>query len=226
MSPLYHLQVGSFIANAGVDNQRDRRLVMLASLAPDADGIFFWNPALWEKWHHTFGHNIFFALLLGVIFGLLARGGKARVAALAAVAALLQVVTDNFTNDPSWKIMYFWPLSDFDFALGNFIAWPGLAPFQVWGVQGVLMVGIFAGTIVLYRRTGRTFLELVSPRLDKLLTDFIVLPFTARCAVCGARASYRTTDDGQAICGRHVRIHRWPMEKWAVLRRDDPGENK
>ena len=89
--------------------------------------------------------------------------------------------------------MYFWPLSSFDFALGNFIAWEGLRTLQVYVVQGVLMVVIFGGTIVLYRRTGRTFLELFSPRLDRLLTDFIVLPFTTRCSVCGARASYRLT---------------------------------
>ena len=205
MSPLYHLQVGSFIANAGVDNQRDRRLVMLASLAPDADGAFFWDPDLWDRFHHTFGHNIFFALILGVLFGALARGGKIRVAVLVAFAAILQVMIDNVTNDPSWRIMYLWPLSNFDFALGNFIAWKGLAFFQVYIVQGILMVAIFAGTVMLYRRTGRTFLELFSPRLDKLLTDFIVLPFTARCSVCGARASYRLAEGG-TVCGNHGRV--------------------
>jgi hypothetical protein len=206
MSPLYHLQVGSFFANAGVDNQRDRRLVMLAALAPDADGIFFFNPGLWERFHHTFGHNIFFALFIGAVFGALARGSKTRVGLLAAATALLQVGLDNFTNDPTWKIMYFWPISHFDFALGNFIDWTGLAFFLVWVVQGSLMVAILVGTVWLYRRTGRTFLELFSPRLDRLLTDFIVLPFTAKCSVCGARASYRVTGSQDPVCGRHGRV--------------------
>ena len=156
--------------------------------------------------HHTFGHNIFFALIIGAIFGALARGGKMRVALLAAATALLQVGIDNITNDPSWRIMYFWPLSHFDFALGNFITWPGLGFLLVYMVQGTLMVAIFAGTVWLYRRTGRTFIELFSPRLDHLLTDFIVLPFTARCAVCGARASYRVTGSQDPVCGRHGRV--------------------
>ena len=221
MSPLYHLQVGSFIANAGQFNLRERRLIMLTSLAPDLDGIFFFNPNLWERCHHTFGHNLFSILLLALGLALYNRARRLQLLCLGAATGLLQVLIDQVTNDPSWRIMYFWPVWDHDFALGRYIAWPGLAFFQVWVVQSALMVLILSGTVLLYRRRGRTFLEFVSTRLDRLLTDFIVLPFTSRCQVCGQRASYRLSVDGRTVCGVHGRV----QPNLTVLAAPAPGSS-
>lgn len=181
---------------------------MLASLAPDLDGIFFFNPGLWDRFHHTFGHNIFMGLFAGTIFAIYNRSRRLELFVVCSLAAILQVFLDNITNHSSWRIMYLWPLSDYDFALGNFIEWEHLDKLLVYGIQGVLMVAIFAGTIVLYKRAGRTFLELISVRLDRFLTNFIVLHFTARCVVCDNRASFRETETNDPLCALHGKIRR------------------
>ena len=52
MNPLVHVQVGSFLANAGSYNLRERRLIMLAAAAPDLDGALMFVGDL-AKYHHT-----------------------------------------------------------------------------------------------------------------------------------------------------------------------------
>ena len=94
-----------------------------------------------------------------------------------------------------------------DFSLGNFSSWEHLNNFIKYGVQGALMVAILSGTVLLYMRTGRTFIEAFSARLDKFITDFLTMPFKERCTVCGYRAFYRETQTRTALCGRHARIH-------------------
>jgi membrane-bound metal-dependent hydrolase YbcI (DUF457 family) len=208
MNTIYHLQVGSFIANARDYNLRERRLIMLASLAPDADGIFFFNPDLWGRFHHTFSHNIFSMLLVSAALALYNRSRRAEIFAVCAVSAILQIFIDVVTNDLTWPQKFLRPLTDAQISFGGITDWKYLNTFQVYWVQGFLMIVILAGTVILYKKKGRTFLELISPRVDRLLTDFVVLFFTRRCAVCGARALYRDTDHGDFLCANHATVHR------------------
>jgi membrane-bound metal-dependent hydrolase YbcI (DUF457 family) len=222
MSPLYHLQAGAFIANARKYNLRERRLIMLAALAPDLDGIFFFSSDLWGRFHHTFSHNIFSMLLVSLVLALINRARRLELFAACAVSAILQIFIDVVTNDLTWPQKFLRPLTDRQISIGQLTDWKYLNSFQVYWVQGLLMAAILIGTVVLYKRTGRTFLELISSRLDKFLTDFVVLFFTARCVACGARANYRETATGDPLCSIHAR----PRLNLTVERRDTEAKGK
>jgi hypothetical protein len=208
MGPFYHLQVGSFLANAGKNDLRERRMIMYSALLTDIDGIpGLVNPD-WMSLHHTFSHNLFFALVIAGIFSVLGRSRRPELFVFCFASSILQVVLDNLTNDVSWSIMYFWPVWQKDFSLANFSSWSHLNAFVKYGVQGAFMVAVLAGTVILYLRTGRTFIEVFSARLDKFITDFLTLPFRAHCAECGNRAFYRETVTQTPLCGRHAHFRR------------------
>ena len=220
MNPLNHLQYGWLIANLKDYDLRERRLIMLASILPDLDGLpMALAPILnvlglsaldldrMQSLHHTFGHNIFFAAIASIILAALARKRRLDIFLVCAATVLLQIVIDNVTSD-TWPIMYFWPLSKFDFSPGNFTSWPYLHLLTVWIIQGTLSVFIWTLTVVIYLRTKRTFLELVSTNLDRLLTDFIALPFQKSCSQCANRAHYRCSVCGKEFCIRHSQIRR------------------
>lgn len=228
MNPIAHTAIGSFVAYSGAFNLRERRLIMISALATDLDGVpggayrayaglrFVLTGAAADKdllasldaIHHTFSHNIFFALLMGALIAAVNRGKRRALFVAGSIAALLQVVVDNLTNHPSWPIMYFWPLWDKDFALGNFISWTGLDFFVMVVVQYFFLALVLVGIVAFYFRTGHTFLELVSSRFDRLITDFIRLALTEKCSVCQARAFYRDSETGLPLCGHHGRFNR------------------
>jgi hypothetical protein len=206
MGPFYHLQVGSFLANARGFNLRQRRMIMFSALLTDLDGLpGLVNPD-WMNLHHTFSHNLFFSLVIAGIFSVLGRSRRPELFVFCFASSILQVVLDNLTNDVSWSIMYFWPVWQKDFSLADFSSWEHLNSFVKYGVQGAFMVAVLAGTIILYLRTGRTFIEVFSARLDKFITDFLTLPFKQRCAICNNRAFYRESDTQAPLCGSHARI--------------------
>ncbi len=207
MNPLYHVAVGSFFANSKDFNLRERKLVMLAALSTDADFLpSLWNPDL-EVLHHTFSHNIFWAVGVGFVLSLINRGRYLTLFLFCSASSFVQIILDNLTNDVSWPIMYFWPVWKMDFGLGNFIGWEHLNVFIKYGVQGVFMAAILAGVVMLYLRRRRTFLELASWRLDRLLTDFVASGLSGkRCEICGARAFFRESESERPLCGKHIQI--------------------
>jgi len=220
MTPLNHLQFGWLIANLKNYDRGERRLIMLASLLPDLDGLpMALAPILnllglsaldldrMQAIHHTFGHNIFFAAIASAALAAFSPKRRLEIFLVCAATVLLQIVIDNVTSD-TWPIMYFWPLSKFDFSPGNFSSWSYLHLLTVWIIQGVLSVFIWTSTVIIYLRTKRTFLELASSNLDRLLTDFIILPFSAACAKCAGRAHYRCEICGRPFCSRHSRLRR------------------
>ena len=230
MSPLTHWQVGALLANVRDYNLRERRLIMLAALAPDVDGvfIFFMSPdknglclgqgPWFEALHHTFGHSVFYCLAVALGLALYNRGRRLELFLVCLFSSSLQLVLDIVTNDSTWEHPLFWPLA-YRFRVGDYIHWSYLNTFLASWMQYSLMAIIFAGIVVLYLKKGRTFLELISVRLDVFLTNFIALPFRERCAVCGARAYYRESGGGLALCPNHVRFH------LALERKEEAGRN-
>jgi hypothetical protein len=67
------------------------------------------------------------------------------------------------------------------------------------------MAAVTACTVWLYLRHGRTPLEIISPRLDRLLTDYLALPWRHRCRDCFSRAHFRCERCGALLCGAHWR---------------------
>lgn len=80
MSPITHFLAGWAVSNAAKLEKRDRILVTLAGFVPDVDGI----GVIWDimsrsgrfefnqRYHHVFGHNIFFGILITALALLLA----------------------------------------------------------------------------------------------------------------------------------------------------------
>src|SRR4030042_6433588 len=74
MNPATHFLAGWLIANVDRLERRDRALVTLAGVIPDADGlgilagIAFRDQGaglcLYGQYHHVLAHNVFFGLLL------------------------------------------------------------------------------------------------------------------------------------------------------------------
>ncbi len=68
MNPITHGMIG-WIISQPLRSRNDRRLVTLAAVTPDIDGLgIFLGIEYYTKLHHTFGHNIFFGFILSLFF--------------------------------------------------------------------------------------------------------------------------------------------------------------
>jgi inner membrane protein len=217
MSPLTHWQMGALLANVRNYRLRERRLIMAAAMAADVDGAGVLQlpdyPGVciglgrhFQDWHHTFGHSIFFGLLLAALFGLISRGRRLELFGMSLAAYASHLVLDLLTNGTDWPHGWLWPLR-YRFSLDQWFPGEGFNTLLMVYVQYSLMALIFGGIVYVYLKKGRTFLELISTGLDRVLTDFIALPLRrVKCAACGRRALYRTSRDLTPLCPLHVQF--------------------
>jgi inner membrane protein len=175
MSPITHFLAGWAVANAAKLNKRERMLVALAGVAPDVDGIgVVWDVLsrsgsyeFYQKYHHVFGHNIFFGLLVAA-FGLLLGVRKGLVAALMLVSFHLHLLGDivgarGLEND-FWAVPYFWPLSSRDYY------WSGQWPLNGW--QNFVITGILMALTFFWAwKRGYSPIEMVSQKADQAFVD-------------------------------------------------------
>jgi len=215
MNPVYHLQWGWATGHIGKHDRRERRILMLAAVSADLDGIFIWSRELFERMHHTFGHNIFYGVIIGAIMAAFAKSGRrVKIFFLSYLMALLGPITDLLTA-PDWPIPLFWPFSKKAYYLTEMLN-IGAESIPAWNfalekvVQIALMAFLLGCTVYIYIKFRRTFLELISAKLDWFLTDFAILPFRYRCDIadCGNRAHYRCWDTDSVRCIKHCTIHR------------------
>lgn len=209
VNTLHHLVYASALASAVSRSRRERRFLMLAAIAPDLDGLTFWDRDLWEAVHHTFGHNVFFAGGAAAAALALARPGRrARLAAWTAVATLGLHYGLDLAISGTWPFRPLWPVSGFDANLGNFVADP--IRLDWWlrvPVQWTLVAGAIALLVRTWRRHGRSGLELVSDQLDDLVAGYLARILAGkRCADCGDRAGFRCAACHGPICGAHARL--------------------
>jgi len=172
MNPVTHFLGGWAVANTCSLGRRDRALVAIAGAAPDVDGFgivaewlsrgserpLYW----WSDYHHVFGHNLFFGLLVAGIALAVARR-RALTAALALAAVHLHLVMDILGGkgpDKDWGIPYLWPVS----------AWPDLTWSGQWELNAwpnfVITGALLALAFYLAWRRGYSFVGIVSERAD------------------------------------------------------------
>jgi hypothetical protein len=124
MSPLTHLLASWVVAVHTTDNPRDTRLVALAGLAPDLDGLGIfvdWTNQLlgrpetdyYHIYHHWSGHGLPAALIISGVLAVFAKQ-RWRVFALAFAMFHLHLLCDLAgSRGPSlndlWPIYYFGP---------------------------------------------------------------------------------------------------------------------
>ena len=160
MNTLHHLLYATTFANGVSRSRRERRWLMLAAIAPDADGALFWNRDLWEHTHHTVGHNIFFASGLIALSTIVARRDRRlRLAAETAFSVFVLHYALDLAISGTWPMRPLRPLSNFDINLGNFVADSTRLDFWLRvPVQWTLVAIAFALAIHTWRRHGRSAL--------------------------------------------------------------------
>ncbi len=173
MNPVTHFLAGWGVGNADALGRRDRALVALAGVLPDADGFgivaelftrdsespIYW----WSDYHHVLGHNLLFGLVIaGVAFA--AARKRIATAALALVSFHLHLACDLLgargPDGYQWPIPYLWP-----FSMSWYWDWSGQWGLDAWPnfvVTGALLVLAF----YLAWRRGYSPVGIISERAD------------------------------------------------------------
>ena len=176
MNPETHLLASWVIGAKATDNARDCRLVALAGILPDADGLGLlvdgltralgWKKTfLYEHYHHYLLHGAFGAILVMGVLVLLARR-KARVALLSLLVFHLHLLCDFVgSRGPSpedlWPIFYFGP-----FEKDPMWIWKGQWRLDAWPNR-LLSVGLFVWALWLAVPRGYSIVGVFSPRLER-----------------------------------------------------------
>ncbi len=182
---------------------RLRGWCLLAGVLPDIDAVaYLFGPEAYMNWHHTFGHNIFLGLGLGLLaaraHGGLRDPGALRAGALTALAFASHLVTDMKLS--AYPVCLFWPLSRAEYELPDNLALVAPINTHLVYASGVL-------TLLLAVLRGVTPLEQIHPRLDRIFLDFF-RPKPLACDACARRTNQRCDGCGRAVCLRHGRLGR------------------
>ncbi len=177
MSPLTHLLASWTIGAQGTNNPRDCRLVTLAGILPDADGlglvIDFANEALgnqptqfYAHYHHYFLHGWVAALAIAMVFTWLARQ-RWRVLVLCLAVFHLHLVCDFVgSRGPStvdlWPIFYFGPLDHTPMWI-----WKGQWRLDGWQNR-VITLALFGWSLWLTVQKGYSPLGVFTRRADEV----------------------------------------------------------
>jgi len=176
MSPVTHLFIGWLTANTVQVNRRERIMITIAGIIPDADGLVIVGDflsgrgkdqlELWTTYHHVLGHNIGFAFLVVLAVYLLARTRKLVTALLAGVSfhfhLLGDLVGSRGPDGHQWPIPYLQPFSD-----TWQWAWQGQWVLNSW--QNMCITSATLGIIFyLAWKRGDSPLEMLSSKTDKV----------------------------------------------------------
>jgi membrane-bound metal-dependent hydrolase YbcI (DUF457 family) len=173
MNILVHASLGWALAEAGRGDSCFRRVVFLAAIAPDLDGItYLMGSAAALQQHHIWAHNLLFSLAVSLLAALYCTGLRWRAAAFTQAAFYTHFFGDYFFT--TWPQLYLYPFSTRRFFYPS--AYAFCDPINDWLILagGVVVLGLCA-----YFR--RTPLEVLSPRLDARLVK----------AVAGMRLEWR-----------------------------------
>lgn len=153
-------------------------LVTCAGLLPDIDGFGYpidklgqylgYSTALFEDYHHRLAHNIFFGIIISVIFARLCRERLA-VFFLCFAAFHLHLVGDLMgSRGPDgyqWPIPYLYPLvSSFE------LTWAGQWELSSWKNSLIGVIFFFAALLIARYRCV-TFFEFFSVHFEKLVRE-------------------------------------------------------
>jgi inner membrane protein len=182
MSPLTHLLASWIVAAKTTDNLRDRRLVTLAGVAPDLDGLgivvdlakgafttgkFYYYPT----YHHWLSHGLPAAVLCSVLCAALARR-RGRVFWLALLTFHLHLLCDlagsrGPDKGDRWPIFYFGPLSQHPMWM-----WKYQWPLDGWQNR-VITLALLAWCLRLAVKKGDSFVGVINRRCDRIFVGVL-----------------------------------------------------
>ena len=156
-----HAMAG-WLLSQPLDSRADRRLTTIAAVAADLDGIALLGGIdLYQKYHHTFGHNVF-AWIATVLACTTLATSKLKVLAISAVAYGSHLFFDLLGSGREWPILFWWPLSNAETAFSPPFQWE-LASWQNFLIGIICMAAI----AVVSMTKSRSVLEIFSSKLDR-----------------------------------------------------------
>jgi ABC-type cobalamin transport system permease subunit len=182
MFPETHLLASWVIGAKTTDNARDCRLVALAGILPDLDGLGLladgvtralgWKKTFYyEHYHHYLLHGAFGAVLVTGLLVLFARH-KWRVALLCLAVFHLHILCDFVGSrgprpEDLWPIFYFGP-----FDKEMMWIWKGQLPLDAWPFR-LLAVCLLAAALWMPVRLGYSVVGVFSARFDRVIVEVL-----------------------------------------------------
>ena len=184
MSPITHLLASWVIAAKTTDNPRDCRLVTLAGIAPDLDGlgliVDMAREAMGHKsreyyyyahYHHFLLHGLFGGILIAAALACFGRR-RWRVALMALVVFHLHLLCDFVgsrgpTPEDLWPIFYLGP-----FDKDPMWMWKGQWQLDAWPNR-LLSVALFFWSIALALPRGYSFVGVFNRRADAVFVGVL-----------------------------------------------------
>ncbi len=182
VSPVTHLFASWLVAAKMTDNPRDCRLVTLAGILPDADGLGLvvdWlNGSLgrgeafvYQQYHHFLLHGMFAGVVCVMLAAALARH-RWRTALLALAVFHLHLLADLVgSRGPSpgdlWPVYYLGPLSH-----RPMWVWSGQWALDGWPNR-LISVALFAGCLGLAVQQGHSLVGVFNRRVDSVVVGVL-----------------------------------------------------
>jgi hypothetical protein len=176
MSPATHFFMSWVIAAKTTDNPRDCRLVTLAGVLPDLDGLGlipdvvtralgYRGTLYYEHYHHFLLHGIYGGVAIAVLLACFARH-RWRVLLLALLVFHLHLLCDIAGSrgpdpDDLWPIYYFGP-----FNKNVMWIWKGQWQLDAWRNR-ILSAVLFVWSLQIAVQRGYSFVGVFNRRLDE-----------------------------------------------------------
>jgi len=187
MNPTTHFLAGWLIANVDHLEKRDRGLVTLAAVIPDADGLgILFDVAskdrsagmvFYRQYHHIIAHNVFFGLLLAAAAYLISRK-KWLSTFLVLVSFYIHLLGDLLSgrgpDGTIWTISYLFPvLTDVQ------LSWSGQWELNAWP-NVLITAATMLLTLYLAWRRGFSPVSIFSISADRAVVATLRNRFTSR----------------------------------------------
>jgi inner membrane protein len=177
MSPTTHLLASWIVAAGTTDNLRDRRLVTLAGIAPDLDGLGILldiangsfargQVYYYPEYHHWLAHGLPAALLCSAVLAAWGRR-RWRVFGLCLLVFHLHLLCDLAGSrgpgpNDFWPIYYFGPISRTPMWI-----WKHQWTLDAWPNR-LLTVALFFWSLWIAVKLGDSFVGVFNRRLDRV----------------------------------------------------------
>ena len=182
----------------------DRRLRVwctTAAILPDVDAlVIVFGPEAYDRWHHTFGHNVFLGALCTAAAAWHHRDrpwSRILLAAFLTGACFAShLLTDMKFS--SWTVRPWWPVSGAEY---QFVPNYGLGHVS----NMILVYGLMGSALVLPFIRPVTPLEILSVGLNRIVMNcFLRKPLG--CGTCERACNNRCDRCGASTCMRHGKV--------------------
>lgn len=165
MFPITHGLIGWTISQP-LKERKDRIVVTAASLLPDLDGAgAIISTDYYAKYHHVFGHNFMFGILLSVM-ALFYCTDKKKSAPLVLLSFNSHILGDLLGSGAGWGIPYWWPFHQHVYEFSPPFQWE----LDSW--QNLLVTFVCIILVIYFAvKKNRTVMEVFSTALDKKVVE-------------------------------------------------------